>query len=263
MNIFGDEFYQLYEENKEHEFFVDYVIDLGDERFSVVEFSPVNSILNNCYKIAVEKSKYTMDEGQNLEIRERRKKIINQFKGIMAETAIHIFLNRKCGLPIDTIHRWDLERSSFADTRNEYDIKITQSGEEFFIESRSSSSYKTDLRRFMMYYDIIGKYSNQKKNNERVSDMYVRPVFQYIDCVMTQEEYEVAIYDTFSDISNNRLKLYLVATAGKKEMYGESGYSKNMGQGGTQYQCIKIKDAHDIMQTLTIYLNEMRERGIL
>lgn len=259
MNNFGDEFYQLYEENREHDFFMDYVIDMGDKNFSVVEFMPVNSILNNCYKIAVEKSKYTMDEGQNLEIRERRKKIINQFKGIMAETAIHIFLNQKCGFSLDSVHRWDLERSSFTDTRNEYDIKITQSGVDFYIESRSSSSYKTDLRRFMMYYDIIGKYSNQKKNNERISDMYVRPVFQYINCIMTQREYEKAIYNTFSDISNNKLKLYLVATVGKKEMYGESGYSKSMGQRGTQYQCIKIKDAHDIMETLTVYRTEMTE----
>ena len=242
---------------------MDHMINMGEGEFAIVEFMPVNSILNNCYKIAVEKAKYTMDEGQDLQIRNRRKKIINQFKGIMAETAIQLYLLERCNFKIDSVKRWDLERESFAYTNNEYDIKITQSGIDFFIESRSSSSYKTDLKHFMMYYDIIGKYANQRKTNERISDLYVRPVFQYVNCTLTQDEYEQEIFNTFDDISAKRLKLYLVAVAGKNEMYGPRGYKKNMGQGKTRYQCIKIKDAHDIRAILAIYSAEMRERRIL
>lgn len=263
MNVFGEEFYKLYEENQQHEFFVDYAIDLGDETFAVVEFLPVNSILNNCYKIAVEKARHTMDEGQNLQIRGQRKKVINQFKGIMAETAIHIYLHRRCDFPLEMIHRWDLERENFADANNEYDLKITNNGVDYLIESRSSSSYQGGLGRFMQYYDIIGKYSNRRKSNEQVSDMYIRPVFQYVRRIMTQNEYFQAIGNTFADIRNDELKLYLVAVAGKDEMYGMNGYTKNMGQGQTVYQCIRIKDAHDISAVPVIYYKAMKERGLL
>lgn len=263
MNFFGEEFYRLYKENQQHEFFVDYAIDLGDETFAVVEFQPVNSILNNCYKIAIEKARHTMDEGQNLQIRSRQKKVINQFKGIMAETAIHIYLHRRCDFPLEVIHRWDLERKDFTNASNEYDLKITNNGIDYLIESRSSSSYQTGLDRFMQYYDIIGKYSNRRKNNEKISDMYIRPVFQYIGRTMTQNEYRYAIKNTFADIRNNELKLFLVAVAGKDEMYGTNGYTKNMGQGQTVYQCIKIKDAHDISSVPMIYYKAMKERGLL
>lgn len=230
MNRFGEEFYLLYSQNHNHDYFIDYTIDLGEGEFSVVEFMPVNSILNNCYKIAVEKAKYTMDEGQDLQIRNKRKKIINQFKGIMAEAAIHLYLLERCSFTIDSVKRWDLERESFADTNNEYDLKITKDGVDFFIESRSSSSYKTDLKRFMMYYDIIGKYANQKKRNERISDLYVRPVFQYVGCTFTKDEYEQEIFNTFADISANRLKLYLVAAAGKEKCMGNMGTIRTWGR---------------------------------
>lgn len=263
MNKYGEEFYELYNANREHDYFVDLNIRMEHGNFAVVEFVPVNSILNNCYKIAVEKAKHTMDESQSLKKREKDKKIINQFKGIMAEAAIHIYLDQRCDFSINNIFRWDLERTNFDNANNEYDIKILQNGVDYVIESRSSSSYRTDLPRFMKYYDIIGKYSNQRKNNERVSDMYIRPVFQYINLSLTKEQYEERVYRTFSDISSNTLKLYLVASVGKDEMYGEHGYEKSMGQGPTKYQCIKIKDAHDIESIEEIYINAMRERGIL
>lgn len=259
MNQFGKEFKKLYEENQQHEFFIDHEIDLGDKTFAVVEFVPVNSILNNCYKIARVKARYTMDESQSLEIREPEKKVINQFKGIMAETAIHIYLHRRCNFSIEDIHRWDLERTTFTDAHNEYDLKISRNGVDYFIESRSSSSYRSGLDQFMLRYDIIGKYSNRRKSSEKVSDMYVRPVFQYVNRTLTKDEYELAVYDTCSDISDKNLKLFLVAVAGKDEMYGEHGYTKNMRQGYTKYQCIKIKDAHDIAAVPLIYYLAARE----
>ena len=46
MNQFGEEFYSLYSQNHDHEYFIDYTIDLGDEEFAIVEFVPINSILN-------------------------------------------------------------------------------------------------------------------------------------------------------------------------------------------------------------------------
>ncbi len=246
MNKYGKEFYKLYQQTDGHDYFLHHEIIIGGRRFHVVEFVPVKSILNNCYKIADEKAKYTRDEGQDAKMREPAKKVINQFKGIMAEAAIHIFLNRECGFPLESISRWDLERSDFKSAENEYDIKVNNRGRDFCIESRSSGSYHTSLREFMQRYDIIGKYTNEIKRQEKKSDLYIRPVFQYTNPDMDNGEYKKAVEHTYQDISENSLKLFLTAAAGKEEMYGSKGYYKNMRQGSTQYRCIRIRDAYDM-----------------
>lgn len=246
MNQYGKEFYEMYRKTDGHDYFFHYEIPVKGRGFHIVEFVPVNAILNNCYKIAVEKAKYTRNEGQDARTRQADRKVINQFKGIMAEAAIHIFLDRECGFPLEHILRWDLERPDFKSPENEYDIKVNDRGREFCIESRSSSSYRTSLEEFMQQYDIIGKYTNEIKRQERTSDLYIRPVFQYENPNMTKETYQKAVAHTYRDISENSLKLFLVAAAGKEEMYGFKGYDKNMTQGSTQYRCIKIRDAHDM-----------------
>ncbi|MEY8390861.1 hypothetical protein AALA98_05730 [Lachnospiraceae bacterium 45-W7] len=246
MNKYGEEFYQMYQKTEGHDYFQHHRITVEGREFHVVEFIPVNSILNNCYKIAVEKAKYTRDEGQDAQIREAGRKEINQFKGIMAETAIHIFLNRECEFPLENISRWDLVRPDFMSPENEYDIKVNNKGREFYLESRSSSSYHTSLEKFMQQYDIIGKYTNEIKRQERKSDLYIRPVFQYVNPNMNKDEYKKAVERTYQDIREKQLKLFLVAAAGKEEMYGFKGYDKNMAQGSTQYRCIKIRNAHDM-----------------
>lgn len=257
MNIYGTEFYRLLDENEGHTFFELSEVNLGEKEYTVAEFKPVNSLLNNCYKIAKEKCLYTMDEGQDLQKRSYQKKLINQFKGIMAEMAIHIYCYECLGLKRNEVLRWDLERPDYKSAENEYDLKVTLSDCDLIIESRSSSSYKSRLNAFMKDYDIIGRYSNDKKQNEKVSDLYVRPVFQY-SYFMDKEAYNEAVYRTFDDISKGLLKLYLVASVGKEEMYGELGYFKTMGQGSTLYRCIKIINAHDIEEMKRIIMKAKR-----
>ena len=72
---------------------------------------------NNCVKIAREKARYTMDYSQSLVLRPPEEKEIKQFKGILAETAIQLYLVQKCRIPFHQVHRWDLERDSIAKSR--------------------------------------------------------------------------------------------------------------------------------------------------
>ena len=126
MNLFGKEFYQSFSDNlkKQHLFFTEEIYIINETPFTVYEFHPTREILNNCYRIADQKSQHTMDENQNLEIRTIDQKVIKQFYGILAECATHIYLHVCTGIPLENILRWDLERPSFKDAKNEYDIKI-------------------------------------------------------------------------------------------------------------------------------------------
>ena len=69
MNQYGKEFYEMYRKTDGHDYFFHYEIPVKGRGFHIVEFVPVNAILNNCYKIAVEKAKYTRNEGQDARTR--------------------------------------------------------------------------------------------------------------------------------------------------------------------------------------------------
>lgn len=256
MNAFGKEFTELYGRYRDYPYFCTAELDFG----MVLEFQAPADIYNHCYKIAREKSKYTMDYSQKLSIRTPKEKEIKQFKGILAETAIQLYLIQICRIPFDSVHRWDLERDTFQYTPNEYDLKISTEKKELLIESRASDSYKTSLDKFVKYYDIIGKYSNRKKTNEKKADIYMRPVYQFIPCVKA-EEWKDKLYETYQMIQSKSLKLYLVSGATEAQMYGEKSYTKNMSQGDTVYQCLKIMDAGDMNRISEVIRDKYAQLG--
>ena len=271
MNRYGKEFIDICKKYSDFQYFYEKELDFG----TVLEFRAPADMYNNCVKIAREKARYTMDYSQSLVLRPPEEKEIKQFKGILAETAIQLYLVQKCRIPFHQVHRWDLERDTFQSASNEYDLKITAAnGEntngkianrevanrevtnrkianrkianrEITIESRASDSYKTSLDSFVRQYDIIGKYSNSRKTNEKKADVYMRPVYQFTSC-MNKTEHKSKLYETYKMIQSRELQLYLVSGATKEEMYGERSYTKNMDQGSTIYRCLKIMDAGDI-----------------
>ena len=271
MNRYGKEFIDICKKYSDFQYFYEKELDFG----TVLEFRAPADMYNNCVKIAREKARYTMDYSQSLVLRRPEEKEIKQFKGILAETAIQLYLVQKCRIPFHQVHRWDLERDTFQSASNEYDLKITAAnGEntngkianrevanrevtnrkianrkianrEITIESRASDSYKTSLDSFVRQYDIIGKYSNSRKTNEKKADVYMRPVYQFTSC-MNKTEHKSKLYETYKMIQSRELQLYLVSGATKEEMYGERSYTKNMDQGSTIYRCLKIMDAGDI-----------------
>lgn len=196
MNVFGTKFIELYEKYGSYEYFKSEELEGFGE---VLEFQAPADIYNNCFKIAREKAQYTMDYSQELKIRTPKEKVIKQFKGVLAETAIHLYLVKECGIPFDKVHRWDLERSSFRYSSNEYDLRFLTDSGELSIESRASDSYKTSLDEFVKKYDIIGKYSNSKKVGEKTADLYIRPVYQ-CESRFSEKEWKSKLYETFDMI---------------------------------------------------------------
>ncbi len=256
VNDFGKEFAEAYKENKNYPYFIEVKLDFG----IVLAFNAPAAIYNNCFKIAREKAKYTMDYSQKLSVRTQEEKTIKQFKGILAETAVQLYLILQCNIPFDKVYRWDLERESFKNASGEYDIKIVTETKDLFIESRASDSYVTTLNGFVKYYDIIGAYSNLRKTNEKIADLYLRPVYQFVPCIK-REEWSDKLYETYKMLQAKSLRLYLVSGATKEEMYGENSYTKNMNQGETLYRCLKIADAGDINRISEIICDKFTQLG--
>ena len=248
MNCFGLEFYQEYQKYAAFPFFQERTLSLdgGSRSFSVLQFSAPPELLNNCFKIAREKSKFTMDEGQDSICRTPEEKTRNQFKGVLGEMAAQLFLLLRCGLPPEAVKRWDLERETFASPLGEYDIRFETSRSAFLFEIRNSDSYRTTLSKFVSTMDVIGRYESQKKKGEPEADFYIRPVCQFMQELSRASWRALSPEETYARIKTDQLRTYLVAGATRGQMYGARGYIQSMGQQGTQYHCLKITDADDM-----------------
>lgn len=214
----------------------------GYEReYKVFKVQMNEDIIQHALNVAEEKSKYVMDEDQAEQIRTPEQKILSVFRGVLAETASQIFLEDTIK---STVKRFDLERSSFEYSSDEYDIKIFNDNTSFEIEIRSSENYKHDFITGLEKFDIIGAYTNQKKQREEPSDFYIRPLYQYDPILNAQEK---NLENFISKLNTEEITLYLVAgTTGEyMEKYNRL---KKMGQNNTEFRCLWLQHptAYDI-----------------
>lgn len=73
----------------------------------IIKCLPDRELLRITKDLAAEKALYTMDADQSGHIRDREKKLIKQFEGVLAETFAHIAL--MCLLPQAAVDRFDLD----------------------------------------------------------------------------------------------------------------------------------------------------------
>ncbi|MFR6056774.1 MAG: hypothetical protein ACLUHK_09365, partial [Eubacteriales bacterium] len=93
----------------------------------IIKCLPDRELLRITKDLAAEKALYTMDADQSGHIRDREKKLIKQFEGVLAETFAHIAL--MCLLPQAAVDRFDLEREDFRYDVKEYDVRLRCGGQ--------------------------------------------------------------------------------------------------------------------------------------
>lgn len=206
------------------------------------------------WKMAHEKAGYTMDASQSGEKRSVNVKVINAFKGMLAELVCHRFLISVVGEEDKNIYRYDIVRNDFSYDSEEYDIKIKNNDEIYNVEIRSSISYKTDIEQAYNQFDIIGSYVNENKRHEDLSDIYIRPFYQYNKVKERSVEERNKIH---IDILTGKVSIYIIAGAFKED-FEKKGYTKTMGQNNTNYYALKIKEASDPYQFIERYWKKLR-----
>ncbi|WP_121616638.1 hypothetical protein [Virgibacillus halodenitrificans] len=213
-------------------------IYVNNESHVVYKYLPRLEDIIFCMAMAKVKSGYTMNASQANLPREDYEKVSKAFNGILAEFVIHRFLLIVIGIREDHIKRFDLERDRFNYTRDEYDLKIFLNNVWYDIESRSSISYKTNLKEAFEKYHVIGPYFNEAKVSEDYNAIYLRPLYQYKDVRFRNKE---ELLDLMKDYYKNRVDLYLM-TGAFKEDFDKYGYQKDMGQNSTAYTVVNIRD---------------------
>lgn len=222
-----------------------------ERNYQILRVNPKEEFIRHALKIAKVKSKHTMDEDQAENIRDFDQKVLSAFRGIFAETAVQVYLEKI--LPHCKILRYDIERLTFAYSPEEYDLKIVQNGKTYEIESRSSENYKRgmDITKGLETLDIIGSYTNNTKVQESPADFYIRPLYQY----ETRNGYQERNLNNYlKRLREGDIVLYLTAGTDFETMQ-RYGRLKPMGQNNTLYRClwlhhIKTKDIIQFMKQL-------------
>lgn len=260
MNKYGVEFKNLVESNDFSNLFSEEKYIINNKIFTVLKFNVDKKLVNHCLDIAKEKSNYTMALNQNLEERTDEQKFINAFRGILAETLVHLFLLKKCDLDFSRVKRFDLERASFEYSPEEYDINIIKGEEELRLECRSSSSWCANIKKACETKPIIGQYINSTKSSESISDLYSCVLFQYdTDYFRKNKIYkdkDKTKLNTIQDILDGNLLVYLPSGTNVEQMTGVDSRRDNYGQKNTEYNLVDISKAGDIKS----YIKKVKEK---
>ncbi len=244
MNKFGEEFrkivYQLHEKTLifNNEIRINFIKNDKTHSLPVIKFEYKNfskELIKNCYDISVAKAEKTMNQDQAGQKRSQKIKIINQFRGILAESIVHLYLHFGIGIPFDKIKRYDLERKTFDYNPEEYDIKIvsTDSQKTKEIEVRSSNNpYKT-ISRYLANRGIICTYTNKLKKHENAKDISFAVI--YSNYKHTGHLDEKIRSKFFQDFKNENYQIYLITHCATKQAFSEHGETVNLGQGNTEY----------------------------
>jgi hypothetical protein len=245
MNRFGKEFFNLVRNSTQSliNFSPEKEISLNGNRFiSVIELTYSNfskKLLENCLKIAKEKAQKTMSKNQAGEDRPFEIKVINQFRGVLAETIVHLYLHYECGIPLQNIKRYDLERRTFDYSPEEYDLKIIKNGKEYTLEVRSSHDYYGDLKKYLEKRGIICAYINKYKLQENIKDISCAVIFQLKGYSGPLDNNTRSKF--FEDFERERYKIYFITHCATKDVCKEKSYKTNLGQKSTEYLIVPFR----------------------
>lgn len=185
--------------------------------------------------ISEEKAIHTNDENQDGIKRNINEKINKQFEGCLAELVAAKFLIQIFSESPENIDVYDYNRKNFQYTPEEYDIAIVKGTKKIRCEIRNSWSYKTSITDFCEKCDVIGKYTNEIKQQEELADFFIRPVLQLVSL-----DYSIP-KNTEELILNKKAKIYIVAACTKEEMIEKGSYNNFLSKHGTKFWTVKIE----------------------
>jgi hypothetical protein len=250
VNEYGKQFEEIFKKTNFENVLKEETIIVDKQSKKVLRFIPNDEIVDLCIETALEKAKHTMVYNQNATERTPKEKVVNAFRGILAETVVHIFLVKYCGLDFEKVKRFDMERESFKYSTEEYDINIYDEDKVLRLECRSSASWTKSIANAYASKPIVGPYTNSKKKKEEQSELYSCVLYQYSPNFCkgrdVYKEKDSLKLDTIKDICNGNLLVYLPSGALKEEMFGPLSEKINYGQVNTEYQSVAIKKVGDI-----------------
>lgn len=253
MNKYGVEFYEII--NKYHETKLLCKEKVQTDFFVYRDEFP-KELLIKTLELSKEKAKYVSKNDQDGNLRSDEQVLVNVFKGIMAETIVHIFLLKECGMSQERIRRYDLERGDFKyDPNKEYDVALFTKG--VFTKElgvKASKVKRSSLEDFILkQHCIIGKYKYKGRTEDHNSAFYFGVITVY------KNQYNENTF--ISDYLKGDIHTYLVSGATFSEMTGKfcSNYI-NMNQKNTVYnlglRTLYAGDVNDCKQKFLSFVNE-------
>ena len=226
-------------ESENYLFFKECSVIINNVQYKYLVCNIDLDLLKCAVELAIEKSRFTMNQNQASVPRDSVTKLKKCAQGVLAEMFIHILLSRRYNF---NVLRYDLERQTFVYSTEEYDLKIYVSDVCYEVESRSSNVHHMSIEEFIMHDVIIGPYGNKIKVEDELADFHFRPIYMpnFTPFVYANGKYHYA-----KSMINGEVKLIITGVA-TKEDFLKYGFRLSLGQKGTSYQVVKAIDAGDI-----------------
>lgn len=218
------QFYQLFNKYKNNLFEVQSL-----NGFTVMKCNQIQEIYYFCSEMAKEKSKKTVNYGQDYVERSPLKQFNNAFTGIYAETYVHFLLLKYLNIKIEHIRQFDLIRkswnypSTWNPPENEYDIIISSENkyetDNFISIEVKSSANRMSLEVFVNYGHLLGGHINKINEKTDINDFYFQVYFQADNDVYIKENDREVIDYSYENFENNKIEMYIVSGMPNKEFY--------------------------------------------
>ena len=243
MNEFGKEFFNLLEKRNNFIFFPEEktmnFYNNGNEykiETVILDYSNFDKeLINNCYKIADVKSRKTMDFNQAGKKRILKEKIMKQFRGVLAETIVHLYLYYRCNIDKNNIKRYDIERESFEYSQEEYDVNVILNNNKIItLEIRSSNNPYKNISDYLSNRGIKYVYFNEHKKKEKFRDLAIAVIYDLEN--HTGQLGDKQIEKFFNNLKDKKYKIYLITHCATIRHLKKGQYIvDSLKQNNTQY----------------------------
>lgn len=194
-------------------------------------------------KIAIKKEPFLSNKSQNSMNRSKETKVRSAFKGIFSEMMVVNFLLSEVDLSNNKVKWYDIERETFKYIPGkEYDIKLKPNT---IIDVRSSYFYEsTDIIEAFgsNKMDYIPSYTNKNKSNERMTDISIRVLYNYVSEEIRKDRYyNRSTANLASDLLNGKAKSYIIGFI-TKDMIADNYREKSLNQNNAKYKAVPLRD---------------------
>lgn len=222
-------------------------------RIARLKTEDVAPLLELAETLTEKKVVHTRDESQSGRLRKHPLKYQKQLMGSIAEITVTTLFDRylksqgfadQWGVTLYDSVRTD----EFRSPEGEYDIRLVNRRAPdiyYEVESRSSIAHNRTLAVALSQFDIIGPYESSIKKNEALKDLYVRPLYAYLN--FEKRRYTETSFREL--LISGEVQLYVVGGCTRDRMI-EKGFAKTMDQKGTEYRVVRIRDGLDILDFL-------------
>lgn len=230
-------------------------IDIGGHIILRADFEADNECLSIARSQSFRKAEKVHKDSPSGQKRSFDEILSQNFLGTLADIVCARLLKgyfKKHGLDI-CVTRYDDVRTDDFEDRDQYDIKLSSQGRDYFVEVRSSACIYMPLSSMIREWQILGPYASSVKGaTETEKPFYLRPIYHLSSFESNKSTHRYQRTSADELVSQGELQLYFAggATNTMLQENGRNDAGQELKQGKAEYRLLDITDGLDAKEML-------------